>query len=324
MATHHGSSLLKFWTPRYWPVWLSYGLMRAIVLLPLRWQIGIGKRFGRLISTLAPQKRRIAQRNLEVCFPELSEQEVRTLCGKHFESMGAGLAETAMGWFGSKKVIREAVRIEGGEHLETALTKGQGVVLFCGHVTTLEFYHAALSPLCGTSTLMYRHMRNPMMNEIMCRGRSRNIDQLFANYTVRRLLKSLAENSMVYYMGDQAYGRKYSALIPFFGEPAMTNTAVSRIVRMSGATLLICLGRRSEDGSRYSLNIIPPPEDFPTDDPARDTGQLMKVIEDYVRTCPEQYVWTHRRFKARPEGYPDIYADTGRPHPGTSPHPENS
>ncbi len=310
MAAYEPSSLLKFWTPRYWLTWMFYGWMRASILLPLRWQIFIGKRVGRLLTLLAPEKRRIVARNLAVCFPELSPEERVILCDKHFESIGATFPETAMGWFGSEKVVRDAVTIEGDEHLREALARGKGVLLFCGHFTTFEFHHPALKPLCARLTGMYRPMRNDMMNEIMSRGRSRSIDEFFSKYSVRTLLKSLAENSVVYYLADQCYAGKNSALVPFFGEPAMTSTATSRILKVSGATLLTCFYRRCDDDSSYVAHIGPPLQDFPSDDPVQDTARLMKELEGYIRTCPEQYAWMHRRFKGRPEPYPDIYAPT--------------
>lgn len=284
--------------------------MRASVLLPLRWQIRIGKRAGGFLSLLVPEKRRVTARNLEVCFPELSREERTALLGKHFESMGAAIPEMAMGWFGPEQVVRSAVEIEGAEHLEEALGKGKGVLLFCGHFTPLEFIYPAFRPLCPRLTGMYRPMRNKMMDELMCRGRARSFDEFFSKYSARALVKSLAENAVVFYLTDQCYTGKYSALVPFFGEPAMTSTATSRILRMSGATLLRLFYRRREDDAGYIVRISPPLENFPTSDPVQDTARLMAEIESYIRTCPEQYAWMHKRFKGRPETYPDIYAQS--------------
>ena len=308
MAAHEPSSLLQFWTPRYWPTWLVFAWMRAGVALPLRWQILIGKRLGRVLGRLVPQKRRVVARNLEVCFPELSAGERRVLFDRHLEAMGAALPEMAMGWFGAEEVIRNAVDVEGEAHLREALRKGRGVLLLCGHFTPLEFLYPALRPLCPRLTGMYRPMRNAMMNELMCRGRARSFDAFFSKYSARALLKSLAENAVVVYLTDQCHIGKYSALVPFFGEPAMTSTATSRILKMSGATLLRLSFRRRADDSGYVARFCPPLQAFPSDDPVRDTARLMREIETDIRACPEQYGWMHRRFKGRPAPYPDIYA----------------
>ena len=217
-----------------------------------------------------------------------------------------------MGWFGSKQVVQNIVRIEGQEHLVKALDKGKGVLLFCGHFTPLEILYPALKPLCPKLTAMYRPMRNKLADEIMRRGRLRSFDQLFSKYSVRQLVKSLNDNSAVMYLTDQCYTGKNSALVPFFGEPAMTSTATTRLLRLSGATLLRVFYKRLEDDTGYIVQICPPLENFPTDDPVRDTRILMRELENHIRTCPEQYAWIHKRFKGRPKTYTNIYNKANR------------
>jgi KDO2-lipid IV(A) lauroyltransferase len=292
-------------------VWLFYGWMRLMVLLPFRWQLAAGKRLGTLARVLLPGKRRIAERNLEVCFPQLTAEQRGELLRRHFQSIGAGVAETAMGWFGPTKTIERLVRVEGVEHLQRALERGKGVILFCGHFTTFEFFGPKMRRLCPRLSAMYKRQRNPVMNDIMRRGRERTFDELFPKDSVKAMLKSLAQNSVVWYASDQSFGRKHSALIPFFGEPAMTNTAASRIALRSGATVLPYFCRRLPDNSAYVMTFGAPLDGFPTADAVEDTRRLMGLLEDYVKLCPEQYAWIHQRFKGRPQPYPDIYATRG-------------
>lgn len=307
MEAFENRSLLQFWTPRYWFAWIVYAWMRGTVLLPFSWQLWLGKRLGRVLHVLMYPKRHIAAQNLAACFPELSDEERHALQRRHFEAIGAAVTEMSMAWFGSKKVIRDLVRVEGVENLREALAKGKGVILFSAHLTTFEFFFAALKPFCPIISGMYRAQKNEMMNVIMTRGRKRSIDELFQKDSVRTMLKSLSRNAVVWYAADQSYRRKYSALVPFFGVPAMTNTATGRLAKLSGATVLTYFGRRLPDDSGYVLNIGKPLEHFPSDDMVEDTTRLMKELEEYVRQCPEQYGWIHRRFKGRPDPYPDIY-----------------
>ena len=88
----------------------------------------------------------------------------------------------------------------------------------------------------------------------------------------------------------------------------MTNTAVSRILKISGATLLPLHIRRRGDESGYVATIDPPLPGLPSDDPVADTTRLMQGLEDKIRAGPEHYAWMHRRFKDLPDGHPDIYA----------------
>jgi KDO2-lipid IV(A) lauroyltransferase len=297
----------KFASLRYAFAWLGYAWMRTIVHLPFAWQLALGRVLGRMTRFLAPARRRVVARNLEVCFPEMSRSERERVLAKHFEALGASLIEMAMGWFGSADAVRDRVHVEGREHLEAALANGRGVILFSAHFTTFEFFWPALAPLCRRLCGMYKWQRNPVMNKVMNRGRGRYFHTLFAKDNVREMLRSLRANAAVWYASDQSYGGKNSALIPFFNEPAMTNTAISRIARASGAAVLPYFCRRLADDT-YVMTFGAPLADLPSDDEVRDTRRLTQVLEDYIRLCPEQYWWIHQRFKGRPAPLPDLYA----------------
>jgi KDO2-lipid IV(A) lauroyltransferase len=283
--------------------------MRAIVLLPFRWQLGLGKGLGRVTYRLLRSRRLIVERNLEACFPGLSVEEREQLAREHFAALGASLAEMATGWFGRPSTVQRRVRIEGAEHLRAALDAGNGVILFSAHFTTFEFFWAALRPLCTRLCGMYKWQRNPVMNDVMHRGRGRYYDHLFDKDSVRDMLRYLKSNYVVWYASDQSYSGKNSALLPFFDVPAMTNTAIGRIAKASGAAVLPYFCRRV-DADQYVMSIYPQLDDFPTGDDARDTRRFMRLLEDYVRLCPEQYWWIHQRFKGRPAPLPDLYATT--------------
>jgi KDO2-lipid IV(A) lauroyltransferase len=293
---------------RYLTGWFGYACMRAVVWLPFSWQLAIGKTLGRLLGRAARSRRRVVERNLRVCFPELDDAERARLVRAHFAALGASIVEMAMGWFGSENAVRSRVSIEGLEHLRAALEKGKGVILSSAHFTTFEFFWPALKPHCPRLCGMYKWQRNPVMNKAMNRGRGRNFERLFAKDQVREMLRSLADNSVVWYASDQSYTGKGSALLPFFGEPAMTNTALSRIARVSGAVVLPYFCRRLPDDRRYVITIGAPLDGLPSNDERADTLRLVRLLEDYIRLCPEQYWWIHKRFKSRPAPLPDLYA----------------
>jgi KDO2-lipid IV(A) lauroyltransferase len=292
---------------RYAVVWAFYAFMRAGVCLPFDWQLALGKRLGALSRVVHRSRRAVVDRNLEICFPELSASAREALAKAHFEAMGASIVEMAMGWFGSLETIRRRVRVVSAEHLAAARARGRGVVLYSGHYTSTEFALSVVQPLCGRFCGMYKAARNPVMNDIMLKGRLRSVHRMFADDSIRDMFRELAANSVVWYASDQRYSRKGGALLPFFGEPAMTNTAVSRLARISGAVVLPYFCRRLENG-HYEVTFGAPLDNFPTGDPAHDTLRLVAKIEEFVRTCPEQYLWVHRRFRGRPPPYPDPYA----------------
>jgi KDO2-lipid IV(A) lauroyltransferase len=302
----------RFWSTKFAPLryavaWLGYAWMRLAVLMPYRVQMALGRAVGRAAYTLLHKRRRIAARNIGACLPHLPADTRATILKEHFESLGLSMVEMAMGWFGPAEAVRRRIDVEGAEHLAAALAKGKGVILFSAHFTTFEFFWAALKPLCTKLCGMYKWQRNPVMNRVMNRGRGRYFDLLFAKDNVREMLRCLRSNGVVWYASDQSYGGKGSVLLPFFGEPAMTNTAIGRIAKASGAAVLPYFCRRLPT-NRYVMSIAAPLPGLPSGDDVADTRALTKVLEDYIRTCPEQYWWIHQRFKGRPAPLPDLYA----------------
>jgi KDO2-lipid IV(A) lauroyltransferase len=297
----------KFAPLRYAVAWVGYASMRLVVLLPFGAQRALGRGLGRLAYALLGKRRDIAARNIDACLRELPAEERARILKLHFESLGLSIIEMAMGWFGPLDEVRSYVDVEGAEHLTAALARGKGVVLFSAHFTPFEFSWPALKALCPTLAGMYKWQRNPVMNRIMQRGRGRSYDVQIAKDNVREMLRQLRANAVFWYASDQSYGGKGSVLLPFFGEPAMTNTAIGRIAKASGAAVLPQYCRRLENG-RYLMTIGAPLPGVPSGDEIADTRALTSKLEEYIRVCPEQYWWIHQRFKGRPAPLPDLYA----------------
>jgi KDO2-lipid IV(A) lauroyltransferase len=154
---------------------------------------------------------------------------------------------------------------------------------------------------------MYRPQRNAMMDRMILRGRHRFARDQIPRDNVRLLLRNLRDNYAVVYLPDQTYLGKQSELLPFFGEPAVTNTATSKLANISGAAVLPYFFRRLPDG-RYRVDIGPPLAGLPSDDSTADTARLFGTLESYIRLAPEQYLWLYKKFKGRPAPLPDVYA----------------
>ena len=125
---------------------------------------------------------------------------------------------------------------------------------------------------------------------------------------IKKMVKSLRGSRPVWYAPDQSYNRKGSEIIEFFGVPSMHTTATSTLARLGKAKVVPYFPRRLED-STYELVLSPALENFPSDDPAEDARRYVRILEEQIRLCPEQYFWVHRKFKGLPEGYPDYYSD---------------
>lgn len=299
-------TLLPLLRPHYWPTWLALGALKALQPLPYPVLAALGRAIGSLAARLPLSFVRIARTNMGICLPELSDQQRELLVKEHFKSLGIGIFETAISWWGSKRRVAKLASLEGVEHLQAALERGRGAILLSAHFTTLEIGGRVLCDGRPDCDIMYRPTANAVLERFLMRNRGRRAKRAIPRDDVRTLIASLKSNEPVWYAPDQAYRKKGAEMVPFFGIPAATNTATSRLARMTGAAVLPYFQERLPSG-RYRMVIHPMLENFPSDDPAADARRFNELIEAQVRRVPEQYLWIHRRFKGLTPDYPDYY-----------------
>jgi KDO2-lipid IV(A) lauroyltransferase len=297
-----------FLHPRFWPLWVGLGVLWLVVQLPYAVLLRLGRGLGALMLLGAASRRRIAARNLELCFPERSAAERSRLLRENFASSGIAFFEMAMSWWWPRARLARLAHIEGLEYLQAAQREGQGVILMSLHFTTLEI-GAALLGQRHTIDGMYREHKNPLFDYIQRRGRERHNQDATAieREDVRAMLKVLRAGRAIWYAPDQDYGRKQSIFVPLFGIPAATVTATSKFARLGKARVVPFTQQRLADGSGYRLVVHPPLADFPGASEEADCLRINQWVEQAVRACPEQYLWAHRRFKTRPEGATRLY-----------------
>jgi len=301
-----GTPRVSLYLPRYWPVHAGMALGWLVAQLPFRMQMALGRVLGAFAYYLMRSRRRIARTNLGLCFPELDTDARRALLREHFRSLGLGVIETAMSWWTPAERLRGLARIEGLEHLQTALAAGRGVILLSAHFTTLEIGGRLLS-LHAPFHVLYRRHQNAAFEAVMQRARARHFEKAISRDDMRGMLRSLKANMPVWYAPDQNYGAEHSIFVSFFGIPASTITATTRLARISGAQVVPFFQERLPGAAGYRLELHPALQNFPTDDEAVDTQRINDLIEAEIRKMPAQYLWAHRRFKTRPPGAAPVY-----------------
>ena len=286
--------------------WFWLGLLRLAALLPYSWLLVLGRSLGRLAERLAHKRRAIVDKNLELCFPNLSEQDRIRLRSQHFESVGMGVMEFGMAWWWQDARLLPLAQVEGREHLQQALAQGRGIILLSAHCTSLEIGGRILQSLLPIHA-MYRPNENPVLQRFIESNRRKHVAGIIPRNNPRLMIRTLRQGGAVWYAPDQNYGGKGRVFVDFFGVPAATNPATSRFAERANAVVVPVIVLRKRAGG-YRLIIEPMFEDYPSSSIEQDARRMNSVIEKWVLEAPEQYHWLHRRFKHRPDGDKPVYA----------------
>ncbi|WP_067647872.1 LpxL/LpxP family Kdo(2)-lipid IV(A) lauroyl/palmitoleoyl acyltransferase [Dokdonella koreensis] len=292
--------------PRHWLSWLGVGAIAVMARLPYRLLLVLGGAAGWLAARLLRSRRRVAERNLALCFPELGAAERAALLEENLRDTGRMLAEFALAWMGTDRALaRVPMTLDGLEHLEAAHRAGRGVLLVGAHFSHLELCARLVSQRLRIAG-MYRVMDNPVFERAVLRARLRYAVTMFTKEEIRQTVRHLRDGGAIWYAPDQDMRGKDSVFVPFFGIPASTITATHHLARLGQAAVIPFFHRRLPGGG-YALRLEAPLADFPSDDPVADTARVNAAIERMVREAPSQYLWIHKRFKTRPPGAPPVY-----------------
>ena len=293
-------------SPRFWPVHIGIGLLWLMNRLPWRWQIRLGRILGNILYYINPHRRHVTEVNIRLCFPELTEHEQTRMVREVFINNGIGLFETAMAWWTPLHTLRGHFTLTGREYLDEALSQGNGVILLGAHFSTLDLGGLLFSDFYPVDA-MYRRHNNPLLERIITRSRQRYFNLVIERSEIRKTLKALRQNHIVWYAPDQDFGPHQSVYAPFFGVPAASITATTRMVKLNNSPILMLAQHRKPDDSGYELELFPVIKPFPTGDEEADAARINAEIEKAIRKDPAQYMWVHRRFKTHPQGKNHLY-----------------
>lgn len=298
-----------FLAPKYWGFWLAVGIWRILLLLPYPILRHIGNGLGWLFAHLSIGKRRatITRRNLELCFPDMPENERETLLQENLRSVGMAIIETGMAWFWSDARIKKWSKIEGLHHLKE--NQQDGIIFVGVHFLTLEL-GARIVGLHHPGLGVYRPNDNPLMDWLQTQGRLRSNKDMLDRKDLRGMIKALRQGETIWYAPDHDYGRKNAVFVPFFAVPdACTTTGSYYLLKSSPKSKIIPFAPlRNRDGSGYTVSISPPVDFTDLEDETSIAIRMNRLVEKEILKGVEQYMWLHRRFKTRPnETDPSLY-----------------
>ena len=287
---------------------LAVLVLWLIHFLPFRVIVWLGSNLGLLLHKVGKERRQVANINLKMCFPEMSEMQRARLVREHFKMFGRGLLERTILWWGSAERISSLIRVEGVEHFEKI--KDKPSILLTPHFVGMDAGGQWIAQQSDT-VCMYARQKNEYLTELLLKKRARFREQkLYSRQQgLRPILKGMREGHPFIYPPDQDQGVKDGTFIPFFGVAAATMTSVSRIAKMAGAVVVPSITRILPGAAGYVLTFYSAWENFPSGDEIADARRMNEFIEQRIVEMPEQYFWLHKRFKTRPEGEAAFYPE---------------
>ena len=272
----------------------------------------IGAAVGRLALALTPRLRRTGDRNLVLAFPDKSEAERDQILRKLYRNLGWLLAEFCQMPHYSRDQAARFIRYQGLEHYLKAREQGKGVLILTGHLGAWElssFYHSLMGyPM----SIVIRRLDNPLVDQLV-----NHIRCLHGNHVLhkddfaRGLLASMRRGETVGILMDTNMTPPQGTFVDFFGHPACTGSGMARVAMKTGAQVLPGFLLWEEATRQYVLRFgepltLPRSGDVEADAVAH-TALFTRVIEDYIREYPDQWLWVHRRWKTQPQGDAPIY-----------------
>ena len=276
--------------------------------LPLSVQAACGRAFGWLGWHLVASRRKVALRNLELCFPELPAGERERLAREHFRWLGRSFLERGLLWYASPERLRRLIRVEGDVHL--AERSDKPVMWLAPHFMALDVAGASVLLFQTRKGIsIYQRQSDPVLDRALRRGRLRlgNAEIFSRDEAGKALMRAIRRGDGFFNLPDMDFGTRDAAFVPFFGVPAVTLLAPSRLAKALDMIVQPVVAEILPGGQGYRVRYEPPWTDFPSDDPVADSARMNRWIETEIRRNPAQYLWVHRRFKTRPPGEPSLY-----------------
>lgn len=294
--------------------YLLSGILHALSLLPdvILYLLGI---VGGFIGYCLDRRHvAIGMKNLSIAFPERSDGERRRILRASYINLGKGAAEYVRlaGFFHLR--LKKRVAYDRYQYWQDVMREnpGKGIVVLSAHFGNFELLACAHAMHGHQIGLVHHTQRFLAGDALMTFARERcGVEILRKHSAARAVLKALRTGELVGVPFDQNAKRSEAVWVPFFGEPAATTSGLARVVAMSGAPVVPAFIVREPDGRHHRIEIqdqIPIQRTGDAEaDVLENTGRFVKVIENMVRRYPEQFLWTHRRYRTRPRGMPPIY-----------------
>ncbi|MBK1706539.1 lysophospholipid acyltransferase family protein [Halochromatium glycolicum] len=291
---------------RWWQERAARGLVRLLAPLPLAVLHRLGAAIGQLIVLLPNRQRRNALINIALHAPQRPATELIRARNRSLRELGKTLFETALLWMRPPEAAVGLIReVRGGELLKRQ--PGRGLIVLSPHLGAWELAGLYLSTQ-GPTTIFYKPQR--LLDELIVDARRRAGATLAPTTArgIRVLLNALERGEYAGILPDQEPREDKGAVYaPLFGIPAYTMLLVNRLARRSAAPVIFMIAERLPRAQGFRIHCLKAPDGIDSDDDVEAAAALNRGIEQCIAICPDQYLWSYRRFRRRPSGGNKVY-----------------
>jgi len=290
---------------------LAWALLKFVGALPRFLARAAGISIAWLVYLLHGKLRRVGLRNLELAFPEKTRHERANILRGVFTSLGRQVAEVCLFPKYTRENVSKTVVYEGFENFERALARGKGVLFLTAHLGAWELSAFAHSLYGYPLNIVMRPLDNPYLDRLTRQYRTmhgnKSVDKDFA----RGLIAAMRKGETVGVLMDTNMIPSQGVFVDFFGIQACTASGIARVALKTDAAVVPGFTIWDSVLKKYRLRFDPAAKLIRTGnheaDVVANTALFTKLIEDYVRRYPNQWLWVHRRWKTRPDGGPSLY-----------------
>jgi Kdo2-lipid IVA lauroyltransferase/acyltransferase len=293
----------------YAPVWL---LVRMAGVLPRPLARAFFITVAQIIRVVHARLRRVGLRNLEIAFPEMKPAERRRIVGRLFTHLGRQLAEFCLFPRYTRENVGRVAVYDGFENFEAARARGKGVLFLTAHFGGWEIGSFVHSLHGNPLYIVIRPLDNPYLDRAVDDYRTLHGNRTFPKQDFARgLLEAMLAGETVGILMDQNMTPPAGVFVDFFGQPACTASGLARVALRTDAAVVPAFTIWDDQLGKYRVHFDAALALQRTGNDEADaianTALFTKVIEEYARKYPEQWLWVHRRWKTRPEGAPPLY-----------------
>ncbi len=294
----------KFLLPNYWLGWIIIIISFFLAYVPKFLRDLLGSFVGLIIYKINHKRRKIAEKNITLCFKSKTNQEIDVIIKHYFKNLGKSYLNIPLLWWRSDSSLQEICSVQNIHHIENELKKNKSVILFTAHTVSLDFGGRSISRFPIIS--MYKPFRNKLLNWFVGKSRSKATDNVVVfpreKFAFKNIIKALKKPVIFYYIADEDLGPKDSVFVNFFDEPKATLTSIAKLSNLTNASVIPCINHYNLDLNKYETFIDKPLDNFPSGDDTNDARKINDRLEKLIQRELDQYMWSLRLFQTRPTG----------------------